>query len=85
MILCINAIDGVKACPSSSNFILFETPYAPKRVFEGVLADGILIRDVSSYPMLGKALRVSVSTADDNRRFLDSLARVVRDLKKEMA
>lgn len=85
MIRAMSAIDGVIAYPSSSNFILFETPYTPKRVFEGVLADGILIRDVSSYPMLEKALRVSVSTADDNRRFLDSLARVIRDLKKETA
>ncbi len=85
LVSAMNEIDGVTAYPSRSNFILFETPYAPKSIFEGILADGILIRDVSSYPMLGKALRVSVSTADDNRRFLDSLARVIRGLKKETA
>jgi len=77
MIPAMNAIEGVRAYPSRANFILFETPLDPKTVFEGLLADGLLIRDVSSYPMLGRALRVSVSTAEDNRRFLASLKRVV--------
>lgn len=79
----MNEIEGVTAYPSRANFILFETPYEPKRVFEGILRDGILVRDVSSYPMLGSALRVSVSTSADNRRFLRSLERVMRELKGE--
>jgi histidinol-phosphate/aromatic aminotransferase/cobyric acid decarboxylase-like protein len=52
-------------------------------VFAGLLADGLLVRDVSSYPMLGRALRVSVSTPDDNGRFLRSLERVMGELKGE--
>jgi len=34
-------------------------PFDPKKVFEALLGDGLLVRDVSSYPMLEKALRVS--------------------------
>ena len=83
MIRAMNGIEGVTAYPSRANFILFETPFEPKRVFEGLLNEGILVRDVSSYPMLGKALRVSVSTPEDNRRFICSLARIVGELKKE--
>jgi histidinol-phosphate aminotransferase len=79
----LNRIDGVTAYPSKSNFILFETPFAPKKIFERLLADGILIRDVSSYPMLEKALRVSVSTPSDNRRFLNSLTRILDEMKNE--
>lgn len=77
LIPAMNEIKGVKAYPSDANFILFETPYEPGKIFEGLLNDGLLIRDVSSYPMLGKALRVSVSTPTDNRRFLSSLRRVM--------
>jgi histidinol-phosphate aminotransferase len=77
----MNAIDGVRAYPSRANFILFETPFAPVDIFKGLLEDGILVRDVSSYPMLGKALRVSVSTPADNRRFIGSLGRVMSDMR----
>ena len=77
MIKAMNGIDGITAYPSRANFILFETHYDPKEVFEGLLDDGLLIRDVSSYPMLGKALRVSVSTPDDNERFLRSLGQII--------
>lgn len=81
LIRAMNAIEGVKAYPSRSNFILFETPFEPKKIFQGLLDDGLLVRDVSSYPMLGRALRVSVSTPEDNRRFLRSLERVMGELK----
>lgn len=83
LIEAINQIEGVTAYPSRANFILFETPFAPKKIFERLLAEGILIRDVSSYPMLEKALRVSVSTQSDNRRFLNSLTRIMSELKDE--
>jgi len=77
LIPAMNAIKGVKAYPSRANFILFETPLLPETVFEGLLADGLLIRNVSSYPMLGSCLRVSVSKPADNTRFLASLKRVL--------
>lgn len=80
----LNAIDGITAYPSRANFILIETPYAPSKVFQGVLGDGFLIRDVSNYPMLGRALRISVSTPEDNDRFIESLRRVMDELKCEV-
>ncbi len=83
LIRAMNAIEGVTAYPSRANFILFETHHAPKEIFAGLLADGLLVRDVSSYPMLGRALRVSVSTPEDNRRFLRSLERVMGERKGE--
>ena len=58
-------------------------PEASPGEIDALLKDGILIRDVSSYPMLGQALRVSVSTPEDNSRFLDSLAKAVRILREE--
>ncbi|MCD6308972.1 MAG: histidinol-phosphate transaminase [Candidatus Latescibacteria bacterium] len=79
MIAEMNGIDGIDAYPSRANFILFETELDVKKVFEGLLADGLLIRDVSSYPMLGRALRVTVSTRGDNDRFLGSLRRVMAE------
>ncbi|MCE5251881.1 histidinol-phosphate transaminase [bacterium] len=82
MIPALNKIDGVTAYPSRANFILVETPFEPRKVFDGLLKDGLLVRDVSSYPMLGRAFRVSVSRYEDNERFIVSLRQVINRLKK---
>ena len=73
----MNGIDGVTVYPSRANFMIFETPYSPSKIFDDLLEDGLLVRNVSSYPMLDRALRVSVSTPDDNKRFLASLERIM--------
>ena len=69
----LGRIPGLKVYPSESNFFLIEVPVAPRVLFEGLLAQGILVRDVSSYPMLAKCLRVSVGTEQENNRLLSAL------------
>jgi len=67
-------MEGLKPYRSWANFILFETDMLPaKEVFERLLSRGILVRDVSSYPMLSKALRVSVGTEEENGRFIEAM------------
>jgi len=46
---------------------------SPQEIFEGLLRRGILIRDVSGYPMLDRALRVSIGTPGENDEFLNTL------------
>ena len=73
-------LDGVKPYPSKANFILFELVGAdPKAVFEALYADGVLIRDVTSYPRLGRALRVTVGNPAENDAFLTSLGRALSE------
>ena len=43
------------------------------QLFAALLADGILVRDVSKYPHLENCLRVSIGTREQNDRFLASL------------
>ncbi len=64
---------GVRVYPTEANFFLIEVPVVPKVIFEDLFAQGILIRDVSSYPMLSSCLRVSVGTPDENNRLLSAL------------
>ena len=66
-------IPGVHPYPSQSNFILMRFDWPQDEVFEHVLADGIIIRDVSKAPMLEGHLRVSVGTRQENQAFLRSL------------
>ncbi len=63
-----------KVYPSSANFLLFESiRRKPAEVFELLLKKGILIRNVSSYPMLGRGLRVSTGTPEENTAFLNAI------------
>lgn len=67
------ALSGIKVYPTAANFFLFELPLPPRTVFEQLLSRGILVRDVSSYPMLSRCLRVTVGKPDENDRFLAAL------------
>jgi histidinol-phosphate aminotransferase len=69
----LGEMPGVKVYPSQANFFLVEVPAAPGVVFEDLYRQGILIRDVSHYPMLSKCLRISVGAREENDRLLSAL------------
>ncbi len=74
----LRKIDGVRPYPSHANFTLFEVSN-PGQVFDGLIERGILIRNVTSYPLLENALRVSIGTTEDNTRFLSALEQTLKD------
>ncbi len=70
----LSALDRIRVYHSAANFLLFETlDKTPGEIFHSLLHKGILIRDVSSYPLLGRGLRVSIGTPAENAEFLQSL------------
>lgn len=67
-------VPGVRAFPSDANFFLLEClSVDPRAVFASMLRRGVLVRDVTSYPMLSRCLRVSVGTEAENDAFLHAL------------
>ena len=74
----LHAIPGVMLYPSDTNFFLFKTARPAPDLMEALLNEGVLIRDVSSYPMLDRCLRVNVGTEEENEQFIDILRRVVQ-------
>jgi histidinol-phosphate aminotransferase len=71
-------IPTIKPYPTEANFILFETEKrTPKELFNALLSKGILIRDVSSYPMLGKGLRLTVGKPEENLEVIAALKEAV--------
>ncbi len=83
LIPVMSEIEGVTVFPSCANFILFKTPYDSDIVFDKILGNGVLIRNLSSNPVLANTLRVTVSKPSDNKKFIDSLKRVMGELAKE--
>ena len=69
----LQALPGVKPFPSEANMILARVPDA-KRVFEGMRARGVLVKNVSRmHPLLAGCLRLTVGTPDENTQMLAAL------------
>ena len=64
---------GLRVVPSDANFILFGTFEDRHHIWQGLLDDGVLIRETGPAGWL----RVSVGTPDENAMFRASLARVL--------
>ncbi len=74
----LRELSGIKPYPSHANFILFEAERPVSEIFHGLIARGVLIRDVSRYPMLERHMRVTIGLPEENDAFLKAL-RVVLD------
>jgi histidinol-phosphate aminotransferase len=67
-------IEGLAPVRSCANFMVVRSAIEPRRVYDEMLERfGVLIRDVSGYPMLKNYFRVSVGTPDENDRLLQGL------------
>jgi histidinol-phosphate aminotransferase len=71
---------NIRVFPSKANFLLVQTPIPARRLFESLYAQNVLVRDVSSYPLLQDAVRVSIGTPRENDRFLAALDHVMEQL-----
>jgi len=74
----LDRLPGVRVLPSDANFLCFETPVEPRRLWRGLLDRGVLVRDVSGYPTLDRHLRVTVGTPAEDDAFLAALGQELR-------
>jgi histidinol-phosphate aminotransferase len=76
----IAALPGVHPYPSEANMILVRVPDA-KRVFEGMRARGVLIKNVSGlHPLLANCIRITIGTPDENPLTLAALRGALEEL-----
>jgi histidinol-phosphate aminotransferase len=75
----LKEIKGIMPFPSQANFICFRTKVPAPVLFDALLERGILVRNVSHYPMLSDCLRVSVGTDDENRVFINVLKGIMEE------
>ncbi len=70
---------GVRVFPSRANFLLVEILEAnPKAIFEDLYERGVLVRDVTSYPMLERCLRITVGSEEENTVLLEAMSAAFR-------
>jgi histidinol-phosphate aminotransferase len=76
----LKALPGVTPFPSEANMILARVPDA-KRVFEGMKARGVLVKNVSAlHPLLQDCLRITIGTPDENPQTLAALRGALAEL-----
>jgi len=75
----LGRVGGLAPVPSHANFMVVRTRLEPERVFAGLLARDILVRDVSGYPLLRDYFRVSVGTPEENDRLVAALREIYDD------
>ena len=76
----LQQIGRVKPYPSQANFIAFRVDATPADAFNALYSDGVLVRDLSRYPMLERFLRVSIGTQVENDQFLVALRRFANSI-----
>jgi len=72
----LSQIPGVKPYPTQANFIMFRTELPAAHIYNGLLEQGVLIRNVEGHLLPG-CLRVSVGTAEENKVFIEKLRRII--------
>ncbi|MDB5762784.1 MAG: histidinol-phosphate transaminase [Herminiimonas sp.] len=78
LVSALSALPGVEVFPSAANFLLIRVQTAGRNgsnVFAGLLERKVLIKNVGKmHALLENCLRVTVSTPEENKLFLDALA-----------
>ena len=72
----LSLIEGLAPVSSQANFMLVRSTLEPRVVFSELLRRGILVRDVSGYPMLRNFFRISVGTPEENDLALAALGEI---------
>jgi len=62
----------LKYTPSAANFILINLNRTAQPVIEGLLSEGLIVRNMSAWG-LKNFIRVTVGTMEQNRKFIDTL------------
>lgn len=70
-------IAGIDVFDSDANFLLFRTPLDGRALWTALSDRGVLVRDFSG--VIPRALRVTVSTAEENSAFLTALRGILED------
>jgi histidinol-phosphate aminotransferase len=71
----LKGIKEIEVTASAANFFLVRVRDS-KWLFERLLSFGVLVRDVSSYPMLKNCLRISIGDKKQNKALINALNKI---------
>ena len=73
----LSQMDSVSPVVSKGNFMVVKSGATdPARIFTDLLKSDVLIRDVSSYPMLSDYFRFSIGTPEENNKLIREIREI---------
>ena len=75
--LGLKEIAGIKLYPSQSNFIFFSCSFDSNRIYNKLVAEGIIVKNLNLPPLMPNCMRVTVGNSKENEAFLMALKRVI--------
>jgi len=73
LITRLGSCPDVTALPSRTNFVCLRTNIPGEQLTHRLARRQIIVRDLSAYPGLANAVRITIGTRDENDRLLDAL------------
>lgn len=67
---------GLQHLPTQTNFFLIRVPSGGKKIYEGLLKEGVIVRAMDSYG-LPEYIRINVGLPQENERFITALKKVL--------
>lgn len=68
----------VKYIPSRTNFILIDTGKDASKIFESLLKEGIIVREMSGWGLKG-FMRVNIGLPEENEAFFKAFERIIKE------
>ena len=77
----LSALEGVKVFPSEANFLLVKfLKGSADRIHAELMRRGMVLRNLSSVPMLENCLRITIHKPENNRKLLDILKDIMQGM-----
>jgi histidinol-phosphate aminotransferase len=73
----LSKIESMEVFSSDANFIIFRTLHESRYIMDRLLQHNVLVRDVSSYPLLSRMLRVNAGTEEECEKFISALKHIL--------
>jgi histidinol-phosphate aminotransferase len=75
--LGLKEIAGIKLYPSQSNFIFFSCAFDSDRIYNKLVEEGIIVKNLNIPPLMPNCMRVTVGNNKENEAFLRALKSVI--------
>jgi histidinol-phosphate aminotransferase len=75
--LGLKKIAGIKLYPSQANFIFFSCAFDSDRIYNKLVAEGIIVKNLNLPPLMPNCMRVTVGNRKENEAFLRALKSVI--------
>jgi len=75
--LGLKEIAGIKLYASQANFIFFSCAFDSNRIYNKLVAEGIIVKNLNSPPLMSNCMRVTVGNRKENEAFLRALKSVI--------